>query len=421
MADETRWSCAVDPVTKTASLQVSRNNEPPGATAIRGVCYSPAPINGSNKFAPALGDWYWDDFGSISGWKALWQRDLPRMRGPVNAIRIYCSLSRQLTPNGGFPAPWNGGQLFTHRTFLDSCWNAGAPPADQHPIYVLVGIPLPSTMFWKTQYGSASEAEKTYWTNVLQETVAQVGRHPAVMGFTIQNEQDGAEVCYGDPTQAEFWWGQVEKMAAIVKSAAPDKLVGMATHDDPQIPARAASYMANCAHVDFWGVNTYQTLSFDSVFSGYAELTGVALKPVILTEYGLPATARREPADPLTIYEDASTRTKAAAVVGDMLPKAFENSLGLGVYYFEYCDEWWNQPEAPNIYTWYGGPAAPGFPNGYWDNDGFGLYSVKRGGNLPNNAPIWVNNGPNSPIDVHTERTELTTVVRQAYLHAPPA
>jgi hypothetical protein len=383
---------------------------------IRGVCYSPAPINGSNKFAPALGDWYWDDFAPITGWKALWQRDLPRMRGWANAIRVYCSLSRQLNLDGTFPVPWNGGQLFTHRSFLDACWNDG-----EDPFHVLVGIPLPATMFWKTQYDSAPDALKTYWTNVLQETAAQLARHPAVMGFTIQNEQDGADVCYGDPTLAAFWWGQAEKLAAIVKSAAPDKLVGMATHDDPQIPARAASYMADCHHIDFWGVNTYQTLSFDSVFSGYAALTGVALKPVILTEYGLPATGHRDPADPLTIYEDGTTRSRAAAVVGDMLPKAFENPLGLGVYYFEFCDEWWNQPEAPNIYTWYGGPSAPGFPNGYWDNDGFGLNSVRRGGNLPNGAPIWVGNGPNPTIDVHTERTELTTVLRESYLAALPA
>jgi hypothetical protein len=155
VADETRWTCTVDPISKAASLKVSRNDGAPDAKTIRGVCYSPAPINGSNKYAPALGDWYWDDFGSITGWKALWQRDLPRMRGLVNAIRIYCSLSRQLNSDGSFPVPWNSGQSFTHQTFLDWCWNSGAA-GDQDPIYVLVGIPLPATMFWKTQYDSAS-------------------------------------------------------------------------------------------------------------------------------------------------------------------------------------------------------------------------------------------------------------------------
>jgi hypothetical protein len=102
-----------------------------------------------------------------------------------------------------------------------------------------------------------------------------------------------------------------------------------------------------------------------------------------------------------------------------MLPKALEDAICLGVYYFEFCDEWWNQPESPNIFTWFGGPPA-GFPNGYWDNDGFGLYSVKRGGGLPDDAPIWIDNGPNPEIDVHTERSEIATAVREAYQQAAP-
>lgn len=409
MVDETKWTC-VPGSSGAATMSVTINSKRPEYPKIHGVCYSPAPINGSNSYAPAIGDWYWDDFDSVTGWKALWQRDLAVMRGHVNMIRICCSLSRQLSPN------WNWGQLFTHKSFLDQCWNDG-----RQPIYVLVGVPLPSTMFWKDQYDNAPKAEITYWTNVLQETAAQMGQHPAVMGFTIQNEQDGAEVCYGPAKLAEFWWGQVEKMAAIVKKEAPHKLVGMATHDDPKIPAKAAPYMAKCRSMDFWGVNTYQTMSFDSVYSGYNALSGVALKPVILTEYGLPATGHHDPNDPTTIYEDETTRKKAAEVVGKMLPKAFQHQPnnrvdGLGAFYFEFCDEWWNQPGS-NIYTWYGGPAAPGFPNGYWDNEGFGLYSIKRGGDLPNNAPIWNQNEnrPNTPIDVHTERKEVTKVVWDTY------
>jgi hypothetical protein len=104
-----------------------------------------------------------------------------------------------------------------------------------------------------------------YWTQVLSETAQTVGQHPAVMGFTIQNEQDGADVCYNDSNLANFWWGQVDAMAAVVKAAAPGKLVGIAVHYDPNIPGKAAAYMASCPHIDFWGVNTYQTLSFDSV------------------------------------------------------------------------------------------------------------------------------------------------------------
>jgi hypothetical protein len=121
------------------------------------------------------------------------------------------------------------------------------------------------------------------------------------------------------------------------------------------------------------------------------------------------------PSDPSTIYEDQNTRPNTANVIGAMLPKAFQQPLCLGLYYFEFCDEWWNQPGSPNIYAWWGGTDASGFPNGYWDQEGFGLYSIRRGGNLKNNDPIWKNNGPNTPIDVHRERNELTAKVIETY------
>src|SRR6516164_9481561 len=107
MADTTKWTCGVDPTSKTAKLTVSRSDlqgGKPYPIKLKGLCYSPSPLNGSNKFAPAIGDWFWDNFPPISGWDALWQRDLSAIRFPaapvtplgVNAIRIYCMLSRQL-------------------------------------------------------------------------------------------------------------------------------------------------------------------------------------------------------------------------------------------------------------------------------------------------------------------------------------
>lgn len=415
----TKWTCAVDSSKKaTLSCQLTEDGKQPHSFSLnlKGVCYSPAPINGSNAFAPAIGDWYWDKFDSISSWERLWLRDFPNFRNlHVNSLRVYCMLSRQLEANGSFPSPWNKGQLFTHQGFLDLCWDRFAPREAQIHKYALVGIPLPSPMLWKHQYDAASSAEIAYWTGVLRETAQSVGSHPAVMGFTIQNEQDGADVCYKDPALAEFWWRQVDKMAAIVKEAAPDKLVGMATHDDPNIPREAAAYMARCPHIDFWGVNSYRTGNLRDLFDDYGQVPPNALKPVILTEWGMPATGHHVPSDLGSIYDDASTRAKAAAVVDRVVPQAYSHPLCIGLYYFEYCDEWWNQPEASNIYTRWGGPPAPGLPNGYWDNDGFGLYSIARGGGLPNNAPIWEGIGPKLPIDTHTERTELTSVLAKIF------
>jgi hypothetical protein len=418
VADTTKWTFTT-PSTNPSSraLQVARNHGLAVPIKLKGVCYSPAPLNGSNKDGPALGDWFWDSFDRVGGWDALWARDLSRIRSlGANTIRVYSMLSRQLDyRNGSYPVPWNSGHLFLHQKFLDACWNGG-----RDPLYVLVGVSLPSDMLWKNLYDKASAALKTYWTDVLRETAETVGRHPAVMGFTVQNEKDGAKVCYEDPELATFWWGQVEKFAASVKQAAPDKIVGIACFDNPAIPGKAASYMATCKHIDFWGVNTYQTANFDPVFGhsengpGYGFL-GAALKPVILTEFGIPATGHRDPNQPATIYDDPTTHSKAAEVVARMVPQVANYVVCVGIYYFEFCDEWWNQPGSPNIYTWWGGVAEAGFPNKFWDQDGFGLYSIKRSPGLPNNAPIWVGEAPDRRIDVHTERTELTSALKKAF------
>lgn len=426
----TKWTCRVDPggrATLQCELTEDDGRTNTFRTRIRGVCYSPAPINGRNDWGPALGDWYWDSSGAITGWQALWHRDRPQLdRLHLNSLRLYCMLSRQIGADGSFPSPWNSGHRFTHKTFLDElCFDAGVSPLDRQSKYALVGIPLPARMLWKEDYARTSQAEKDYWYGVLEETAQEVGRHPGVIGFTIQNEQDNADVCYGNPDRAQFWWSQVERLAGIVKKAAPDKLVGMATHDDPNIPLKALAYMEKCPSIDFWGVNTYQTANFGSVFEYYRRLEGGALKPIVLTEWGMPATGHRRvdtatETFPESIYEDAATRSRAAKVVRHMVPQAYDHPLCIGLYYFEYCDEWWNQPNGKRppegwkekkVDTWWGGEVMPGFPNGYWDNDGFGLHSIRRGGTLPNNAPIWSGNGPTMPIDIHTERTELTNAL----------
>ena len=41
--------------------------------------------------------------------------------------------------------------------------------------------------------------------------------------------------------------------------------------------------------------------------------------------------------------------------------------------------------------------------------------SIARGGGLANDAPIWKGNGPKMPIDVHTERAALTSVLAKIF------
>ncbi|HEY9025954.1 MAG TPA: hypothetical protein VIP05_16755 [Burkholderiaceae bacterium] len=428
-AASTTWTCSVDTSASPprATLAVSVDGGAPTPFAIRGACYSPCPVNGANSYGPNLGDWFWDSYSgpgySITGWDELWQRDLPNLVAMgVNTVRVYNMMSRQLNPDGSYPQPWNGGHLFTHANFLDACQAAG--------VQVLVGIGLPQTMFWSAPPGPvAAPGEIEFWTNVLSETAAQVGAHPAVLGFVFMNEWDAGLVTYpqppGDPTNldaVDYWWSQVEALAAAVKGAAPTKLVGIAVHDDPNICGGAASWMAECPDVDFWGVNSYQTSSFASVFGatpsgpGYDGVAGAALKPVLLTEWGMPATTRTTPSDPSTICQTPQSIAKAAGVVAEMLPQAYGESLCIGLCYFEYSDEWWNQGGAPNLYTWWGGSQAAGFPNGYWDQDGFGLYQTIPGAGAGGGA-IWsnANNAPATPLDKMVARAATIAALKAVF------
>jgi hypothetical protein len=143
----TNWACSAD-ASGNATLAISKNGNSTENILLKGLCYSPCPINDSNAFAPAIGDFFWDSFSgpnfNITGWEALWARDLPNIRSlGANTIRVYSMLSRQLNDDGTYPSPWNSGTLMTHQNFLDQCWNNGVDP-----IYVLVGIPLPQAMFW---------------------------------------------------------------------------------------------------------------------------------------------------------------------------------------------------------------------------------------------------------------------------------
>lgn len=389
---------------------------------VKGICYSPCPIGSSNNFA-AIGDFFWDSVPGLTSWQGTWSQDLPMIKAlGVNVIRVYSMIAYQNS------SPLTD-QVFTHTNFLDACHEAG--------LYVLVGLPLPIQLFC---LGQTPSPDAAWWSTNITATVSQMADHPAVMGFTMANEVDNGSVdTYGPTANAEYWWGQVQAIAAQVKQLAPTKLVGIANHDDSGICLNCQSYMAQCPDIDFWGVNSYQPQTLAPVFggttsypTGYATLTGTALKPVLLSEYGFPATSRPDALDPTGIYSDTTTEGRTAAVLAAMIPQAYQQAVCAGVCYFEYCDEWWNQssysvtpnyscpgatpPDAPaggaggsfampNIYTWYGGPIACGFPNYYWDQDGFGLYSVAVGtGRDPATPWDTSTNAPALPLDQRIPR-----------------
>lgn len=424
-----------------------------GPLKLKGICYSPAPINFSNKDAPSVGDLFWDTYvetvknTTIYNWYGIWgsgalgdtgyygRDDIKEIRNMgANSIRVYSMLSRQLSGGKDDPIPAPGtGNHFQHKQFLDRCWNNG-----NNPIYVLVGVPLPDVCFRSDI--APKTGEIAFWEYVLEETVNDTKDHPAVLGYVIMNEHDAEPTSFprdpnkpvngpyfpGEPSPlTEYFYGQTAKYADAVKAAAPKKLVGWALHDAPEFvqfasvkPDPGPTYMEQLKSFDFWGVNTYHNDSLNAIFGtnspgNYTSLPANVKKPVLFTEFGWPATTHKDG----KLHEDATTHANVAKVVTERYKEAFENPLLLGAYYFEFQDEWWKQGGGQN-HTWDPTTAPPNnFPNGYWDEEGFGLFSTApTSPREATDSPFPEGGaGPVLPLDTLTPRIPIIDALRAVY------
>ena len=469
---------------------------------IKGICYSPSPINVVGDGAPNIGDFFIDNVFHLEdpndpnsekiidfyNYFALWgtktflysfqcealfsRGDIDKIRGlGANSIRVYSFLSRhQGDPRQNqpqYPIDFANTYHYQHTAFLDECYNNG-----KNPIYVMVGIPTPSEIWYLDQFNTNDQALQdkiTLYLKNLEEVVQDVGNHPAVLGFCLVNElNDGQNAYPGSGTngvmpanqpnlattnaKSDFYWGRMKAYSDQTKTNAPGKLVGAAFHDFPEIgqyasavPNPGPTYLEQLSNLDFVGVNTYHTESYDHVFErGWLNIAPDKRKPLIWTEFGFSATRRDNPQpgdiaglNPEEVRkvllqgfgEDTMSRQKTADLVKRQLPRVHNNEGVLGMYYFEYSDEWWKQKDqdyrtepnpfdpgntinVPRADVWCGGPFDGGFPNGSHDQEGFGLFSARRYGNLSNDANVINPIGIDGRVDILTERTEITGVLK---------
>lgn len=429
-----KWAASVGPA--AFHLEASGN---PGADRpaeevnfkVRGVGYSPAPIGFSNQDGPGLGDLFWDGgqvipgAGTLLDWEKVWRRDLESIRPRFNAVRLYSMIAEHLDGGGQFANP---PVERTHQKFLDACWNNG-----NKPIYVLVGVPMPSDCFLQ----SGNPARRADFERVLTSTLAETGDHPAVMGYTFFNEIGGSAEWGGSPGPATFYWTQVQKYSQQIKTSAPDKLCGFAYFDAPgnASTANAGGYLAQYGgSLDFWGVNAFQGTTTVNTLAPYKALTA-AKKPVLFTEFGVPATGHSNTAISVSpfptqagvnsIFADSNTIHLAAEAMRNVLPGTLSDDIVGGMFYFEWCDEYWKQPsEVPHYTTTKDGQeggtvaATSQMPNGFNDEEGFGLNSISLNGRPIgalfdpfNRNAATANNRP----DTLTPRSELLEAVSNAY------
>jgi Putative Ig domain len=491
----TTWSVASDH--KTILLSIDHSRAAP--FVIKGVDYSPRPINDSALAGPGT-DYFWGDPSHLT-YELIWTRDvwgstyndaqleLPdgalRQLG-ANSIRTYAwwkwvprtpsdyvkwktldwsvgprvRFGDTTTPPGfaAYPAHDGGDQ------FLDLCWNNGV-----NPIYVVIGISVdPWTGFASTNPNSAQwHDEQMYLAKTTQWLARRYGYHPAVLGFAIGNETN-LPFDRGTDRFIEYW-NYLNHLGAIVKHYAPGKLTMSAFEDYPTgqtpmllrrlvafkdlatarqgaatapvcvdmngarpsidctSPHRRAAYPADVYALDVWGFNSYRKPESEDVanfkhwvidgnYTSGSHHDNVAPnrapKPVILTEWGAPASIRtRAGAAPTPPNPDWVTVSRgvpgkfhgasgyrAAALIQQIAndiygPHSTLSTAGGGIlsggYIFELQDEWWKEDQRDPA-TWSShdttvqkttfsfGEPGNGFA-GYWDEEWFGLMSTKAG------------------------------------------
>ncbi|MGB0059444.1 MAG: hypothetical protein WBP68_04635, partial [Candidatus Binatus sp.] len=378
--------------------------------------------------------------------------------------------------------------------FLDLCWNHGV-----NPIYVVIGISVdPWFAFAGTNPDSALvHDERMYIERTTQWLAQRYGYHPAVLGFAIGNETN-LPFARGTDRYLDYWQF-LNHLGAVAKHYAPDKLTMTAFADYPPpeapmllkplvafkdaanahpggrtVPAcvdlkganpgpdcnsahRRRAYPADIYALDVWGFNAYRKPETEDVanfkrwiIDGHytngsgmgTELPNPAPKPIILTEWGAPASIRTHdgapppPPNPQWVSVSAAEPGEFHDAPGYRAAKLIEqiasdiygphstlSTAGGGIlsggYVFEFQDEWWKEA-ARRPETWsshdttieksefpFGEPGS-GFAS-YWDEEWFGLMSVATNSARRPDSPVLLTaeHGPgrlNGGADVLTPR-----------------
>lgn len=259
--------------------------------AVRGICYSPTPINESVYFAP-YGDYFTAEYSFI------WLRDLPLIKAMgANVVRIY-----------GWQ-PQND-----HTAFLDAVQSAG--------LYLMATYYMGEET--ESQVGSA--AKRAAVVHGFKQEVAKYADHPSLLFWSFGNELNGVwngylqalskskgdEDCgwderYDDKGGCWIHTGPVpnetspcydtsfcvyKRLFSFIHDAATaakdvaDVLVVSAFADVDGLYDKAERAGQYAEAMDAWTAQVYRGDTFGNFFEQFGNSTQ---KPVLLTEYGVDA------------------------------------------------------------------------------------------------------------------------------------
>jgi hypothetical protein len=240
---------------------------------------------------------------------------------------------------------------------------SGADPylltvAGDHGVTVIVS-------FWVD--GSRSLADPLVRENLLRDFSTMVNSlkgYPSVLCWNLGNEQNYNFL----PGEAVYWYDLMQEFAITAY-----ELEGQYYHPvcasngdianigDPAVRASDA-YLT---YMDLWASNIYK-MNLGPSFATYRTRTR---KPILVTEFGIDALDNRTK----TEYEEVQ------ALVDSMnwVQIRAASDICVGATVFEFTDEWWKAGDPLNHD--YGGYATTEHPDGYSNEEWWGLIAVTPG------------------------------------------
>jgi len=381
---------------------------------VKGVSYQPIPWGGSAKWPPN-GDFY------TPPWNAIWERDLPNIRSlNMNTIRTY---NIDLAHGD-------------HSAFFSACYGGGVAP-----VYVLVGFgELNTPVLYDPPNPTGFATAKENFTQLVQT----YGSNPAIMGFIVGNE-----VNTNITRDMDSFWQGINELCGVVKTYAPGKLAILACVDDSMATIVAGENNPHLTHLDVWGINSYRGTSaptsanFDILWSSFRNATNTSKRPLMLTEWGAPASSHTAAGD---LQFDTATMNllvdyitghyndityNASTTTSNGAPSNPNSSnwapVGVGSCYFAWSDEIWKMDDdhtgvqCPATVQQPGIATNAAFPGGWDDEECYGLHSIEADGTVcppanrctgGNPCPGPYNPCANQPYppDILTPRDSATTL-----------
>lgn len=315
---------------------------------VKGVNYAPGPIGSDNSNCP-FGDWF------QPYWQTIYKRDIPKLKEMgANTVKTYA-----ITAWG-----WDDQQraLIKHTDFYDDLYENG--------LYV-----IPSVYTTKTDIQTYDPAN---WDgqDVMQQwkaILAEGKDHPAVLGWCIGNEVNG-----GDVLNDERFWNNYNDIIGHIKSLSLDKMTLAALQDEAEAGGGIAPihlYDDVMTNLDVWGVNSYRgriNFGFDTLFEKHKSYSQ---KPLLITEFGCPASTRDDGNAVLQPNNAAETAQYIEAHWQGYDDSIMNNTdVCQGGFVFEWIDEWYKIE--PNYQHDPSTSENDAFPGGWWDEEWFGICGV---------------------------------------------